>query len=245
MKKTRIAIVAALVLVLAVVGVAAAQSDTPENPSDTGESSGAFPWKDNADGQGRRGGRINGLAEAFGMTVEELKAELSSGKTIIELAEEKGIDLQQMAIDKATEKLQQAVDNGRLTQEEADQKLAEIQEKIESGEGFERPDRGDRLEGFAETLGMTVEELQTALDAGQTPQEIAEAQGIDLQQLAVDRITEKLQQAVENGRLTQEEADQKLAEIQEKIESGEGTFFKSGDRSHGGFGGFRGDTPAE
>ena len=235
MKKTRIAIVAALVLVLAVVGVAAAQSDPPENPADTGESTG-FPWKTNTDGQGRRTARINGLAEAFGMTVEELKAELSSGKTVAELAKEKGIDLQQMAVDKLTERLQQAVDNGRLTQEEADQKLAEMQAKIESGEAFERPDKGNRLEGWAETLGMTVEELQAALDAGQTPKEIAAAQGINLQQLAVDKITERLQQAVENGRLTQDEADQKLAEIQEKIESGEGTFFKPGDRSHGKFG---------
>ena len=235
MKKTRIAIVAALVLVLAVVGVAAAQSDPPENPADTGESTG-FPWKNNADGQGRRAARINGLAEVFGMTVEELKAELSSGKTVAELAKEKGIDLQQMAVDKLTERLQQAVDNGRLTQEEADQKLAEMQAKIESGEAFERPDKGNRLEGWAETLGMTVEELQAALDAGQTPKEIAAAKGIDLQQLAVDKITERLQQAVENGRLTQDEADQKLAEIQEKIESGEGTFFKPGDRSHGKFG---------
>ena len=66
--------------------------------------------------------------------LEELKAELSSGKTIPELAEEIGIDLEQLAVDKATEKLQQAVENGRLTQEEADQRLAELQERIENGE---------------------------------------------------------------------------------------------------------------
>ena len=243
--KTRIAIVAALVLILAVVGVAAAQSDPPENPSGPGESSDAFPWKENGFRRGRRGFRMNVIVEAFGMSIDELKAELSSGKTIRELAEEMGIDLQQVAVDQANEKLQQAVENGRLTQEEADQKLAELQERIESGEGFGRPDKSERLEVLAETLGMTTEELQAAIDEGQTPTEIAEAQGIDLDQLAVDRIAEKLQQAVENGRLTQEEADQKLAELQEKIESGEGLFFKPGDRSHGRFGGFGCNAPAE
>jgi polyhydroxyalkanoate synthesis regulator phasin len=233
-------------MILTVTSIAAAQSDTPDDPSSTGETTGEHPWKDQANWQGRRNAfKMKVILEAFDMTAEELRAELSSGKTIMELAEEKGIDLQQVAIDQAEEMLQQAVENGKLTQEEADQKLAEITAKIESGEGFGRPGKDGRLEMLAETLGMSIEDLQAALDEGQTVQEIAESQGVDLEQVAIDKVTERLQQAVENGKLTQEEADQKLAEILEKIESADGNILgRLWNRLRGRGGGFGKLAPA-
>jgi hypothetical protein len=80
----------------------------------------------------------------------------------------------------------------------------------------------------AETLEMTTDELREALADGQTIAELAEAKGVALEDIAaalVTEHTERLQQAVENGRLTQEEADEKIAEMQvkilEQLESGE------------------------
>lgn len=50
------------------------------------------------------------------------------------------------------------------------------------GKGFHSGPRGHKLNavGLAEKLGMTEEELQAALDAGKTIQEIAEEQGVGL-----------------------------------------------------------------
>ena len=93
-------------------------------------------------------------------------------------------------------------------------------------------------EVLAEALGMSVEDFQAALAEGQTPQEIAQAQGIDwadveaaLQAAAEDH----LQQAVDDGKLTQEQADAILERMAEHPFDG-GAFMK-GPGGRGQFGG--------
>ena len=72
----------------------------------------------------------------------------------------------------------------------------------------------------AETLEMSVPDFMQALRNGQTPAEIAEEHGISAQDL-VDAIiaaqTEKLEQAVADGKITQERADEILARMNEKV----------------------------
>jgi len=68
------------------------------------------------------------LAKVLGMTVEELEAELADGKTLRNLAEEQGVDMDSIwdALKDAREAaLEQAVEEGRLTQEQADRMLAQ------------------------------------------------------------------------------------------------------------------------
>jgi hypothetical protein len=131
-----------------------------------------------------------------------------------------------------------------LTQEQADERIAHMEEKIierlESGKpgprspGVPGGPRGEHFRGsasfdvLAEILGMTTDEVREALAGGQTITELAEAQGVPLQDVAdalVAAEAERLQQAVEDGRLTQEEADERLAlmeeNILERLESGE------------------------
>ena len=104
------------------------------------------------------------------------------------------------------------------------------------------------LDALAEVLGMDVDELKDALRAGQTPQELAEAQGLDweevqaqLQEQALEAARERLAQAVEEGKLTQEQADA----ILERMENAPLGAFRKGFRGHQGrpcgpFGSFRG-----
>lgn len=187
----------------------------------------------NGEVRGMKGGdHQEALAAALGMTTEELQTALLSGQTIEEIAAEKGVDLQAFALTQAQEQLAQAVTDGKLTQEEADAKLAEIQTAIENGEfpgqrGFgpgQNAPRGERNSDLAEALGMTQEELHTAIQNGQTIEEIAAEKGVDLEALQAEQQAEKLAQAqerlaqaVEDGKLTQEEADQ----ILEQMQSGE------------------------
>ncbi len=92
----------------------------------------------------------------------------------------------------------------------------------------------------ADALGLTPEELFAQLHAGETLEEIAEAQGVELEEVydAIDAaraeaMREAIQQAVEDGRTTQEQADWLL----EGLEQG---FFPMMGRSFGSDHGMRG-----
>lgn len=135
-------VVGALAALMA--GVALAQDDTPVVPEDS------LPHAEGR-GMGRGMGdqvELEAAAEAFDMTVDELKTQLWGGKTLADLAEEKGIDLAdvQAAVQAAQEaalrdKIEQAVEDGTITQKHADWLL----------EGL---DKGFLADGFGFGHGM-------------------------------------------------------------------------------------------
>ena len=105
-------------------------------------------------------------------------------------------------------------------------------------------DRGERFEKMldhkATLLGLTTEELKAELESGKTFKEIVEDQGLtkedlksQFQQYKLTKIEDHLSQAVADGELTQEEADEKLAKMKEKHESGSWPHKNKG--WHGGF----------
>lgn len=127
-------------------------------------------------------------------------------------------------------KIAQKLADGNFTQEQADAKLEWIADKQVKHDEY--------VADFAEFLGLSVEELEAQIEAGNNPREIAEAQGIseeDLkayhQSMMQEKMGEKLQSLVDAGKLTQEEADQKL----QLIEDGEWD-----GRMHKGFGKYGG-----
>lgn len=102
------------------------------------------------DGPGdRRGGRggpgLEAAAEALGLTRAELHAELRDGATLAEIAAEQGVS-QQTVIDAMVAELKSHLDEhvaaGKLTQEEADAKLAKATTKITDLVNNGRPGRG-------------------------------------------------------------------------------------------------------
>jgi polyhydroxyalkanoate synthesis regulator phasin len=84
---------------------------------------------------GRGGMSIAGaVTELLDLTPRELLAELQEGKTLAEVAEEKGVDRQDIldtVQEQIEETLAKAVDNGRLTQEQADEMLQRAMDKAE------------------------------------------------------------------------------------------------------------------
>jgi polyhydroxyalkanoate synthesis regulator phasin len=122
------------------------------------------------------------------------------------------------------------VDDGTLTQEQAD--------AVEDALRDARPDHGFRHPGMfgfggdpstvAESLGIEEDELRSALEDGQTIAEIAEEQGVDVQDVVDDIVAaqqERLDEAVADGDLTQEQADEILAGAEERA-----TAFVNGER---------------
>lgn len=143
-------LVVALVSLLALgalgLGVAFAQTPTPNNPFSPGGMMGGA-WRQQG-GSNWMGAMHNGMtstggmhtlvwdtmAEAFGLTTDELNAEFKSGKTLAALAEEKGLDRADLVAELESAHqagLAQAVADGVLTQEQADAMLSQMAGRYE------------------------------------------------------------------------------------------------------------------
>ena len=101
------------------------------------------------------------------------------------------------------------------------------------------------LEAAAGVLGMTTDEVKSALQDGQTLQDLANAAGVDIadvhaaiQAVHETEMRERIAQAVEDGTMTQEKADW-LLEGLDKGFIGGGDGFGPGGFGHG-FGGPKG-----
>jgi hypothetical protein len=126
-----------------------------------------------------------------------------------------------------------AVAAGKLTQEQADA----LKERIQAGDvplvggplfGHHGPGFGGHhglraggLDAAASYLGLTGEELHDQLESGKTLAEVATAEGksVDgLKQAMLDAAKQELDAAVGEGKLTEEQADQLLANLEERID---------------------------
>ena len=127
------------------------------------------------------------------------------------------------------------VTDGTLTQAQADT-VATTLSTADLGHGG-RGMKAGRVssEATAEVLGITVEELRTAREAGQTLAQIAEAEGVsrdDLISGLVAAAQAQLTEAVEAGTITQARADELAAGLQERMtEKVDDVHTGRGDRS--------------
>jgi hypothetical protein len=136
LKVAGIATLVAVVGVVAVVGIALAQEPTPDG------------WLGPGHGFGLMGGRggwdiFDAAAEALGLSPEQFFTELHGGKTLTDLAEEKGVDPQTVydataAVRKEAMRqgIEQAVEEGQLSREQADWMLQGLEQGWMGGHGF-------------------------------------------------------------------------------------------------------------
>ncbi len=96
-------------------------------------------------GRGHRGPGLEAATTALGMTKEELRTAVQSGQTLAQIAADKGVEVQ-VVIDSLTSELaahlSEGVSSGKITQEQADQKLAKASERITDMVNNGRPERG-------------------------------------------------------------------------------------------------------
>ena len=116
---------------LLVVGAALAQGQTPPTPTPTAPQKGMPQGKGSFRGHGWGGpiagigapGGVDEIAKLLNMTPDQIWAERVLGKTIADLAKEKGVSNQQLVdalVASQKTMLDQMVTNGRLTQAQAD-----------------------------------------------------------------------------------------------------------------------------
>ena len=164
------------------------------------------------DEEGRASGFFQAVARHLGISSEKLEDAVKAA---------------------SLEQVDAAFEEGKITEEQAD----ELRERIESGEagplfglggfGFHGPGHGfghgldDKLSAAADYLGLSVEELRERLADGRTLADIAEAEDKSvegLEQAIVAEAREDLDEAVEAGRLTREQADEILERLREHVD---------------------------
>lgn len=139
--------------------------------------------------------------------------------------------------ERIAEALQGLVDDGTLTEAQVDAVIDALEEARPDGRhGHRGPGRFLAGADLAEILGLESSEIRDALVDGTSLADLADQQGIDSQEL-VDAIVaateERVNSAVEAGRIDDEKADEILAGAAERAESiVEGEF--EGPRGPGG-----------
>ena len=249
-KVTAIAATALVAAAIAVPSIAGAQEDATTDTTTT-EAPDTF----------RRGGgaKFETIADTIGITFDELRAQVAEGLTIAEIAEANGVSADTISAALTAEMQSHIADHvtaGDITQEQADTRLAAVDERVDDllngtlplgGHRGEFGRDGDGMRGFGGRLGMSstlpdllgidAVELRTQLQAGSTIAEIAEASGVSVDDVIsgmVSEASDRLGTAVTDGKITQEQADEALTEMTQRI-----TEMVNGEAplGRGGFGG--------
>jgi uncharacterized protein (DUF2126 family) len=142
-----------------------------------------------------------------------------AGKLGVDVAQ-----LEQAVQDTRRELVDEALANGRITDEQA----AKARERIENGEGAglrrfkERRAhlRGALIEESATAIGTTPEELRSELRAGKSIADVAAEHGVGVDEVKakiIEAAEEKLQQAVTNGRIDQAQAEEALERLRNRL----------------------------
>ena len=126
------------------------------------------------------------------------------------------------------ETLSPLVQDGTITQEQADKVIETLLAARPDGRGPGHGGHGGRRGGVggfggdaaAGALGISVDELRTELRAGRSIAQVAESKGIAIDTVIaaiVAERTEKIEAEVTAGDLTREEADEKLAGLADRV----------------------------
>lgn len=141
-----IGVLLGLLGVLAAVPVLAQGNTPPTTPTPQAQKGWGFGRGMMGPGFGRSWAEFDAAAEALGLTPEELFSQLHSGKTLEEIAQARGVDLEKVweavraaRVRAMKEAIQQAVKDGRMSQEQADWLLEGLEKGyFPIGPGFRR-----------------------------------------------------------------------------------------------------------
>ena len=210
----------------------------PAAPAAGNTSAAAAPTVESEDHKGPGKG-AEAVATALGITVEELKTELSSGKSIADVAKAKNVDIAKVISAMTAQMkahLDEEVASGEHTQAEADAKLAEFTARAtemvnkaggpqagqKGGPGGKHGKGGFVTDALATVLKTTSTDLHTQLRSGKSIADVATAQNVDIADVKAVLTSDfkaHLAEEVTSGEHTQAEADAKLAEFTANLDT--------------------------
>ncbi|HJV44852.1 MAG TPA: hypothetical protein VJ824_03905 [Bacillota bacterium] len=174
------------------------------------------------------------LLDLLHVDSQTLHNELKAGKSLADIAATNGVSEQSVIdyfVKKSTDRIQKDVQAGKITQEQADKRIAQLPKRMQKfvehkggslggHHGHHKGHPSGSMKVVAEALGLSQDDLKTQLKSGKSIAELAAEQGKDTQQiidLMVKQATQKIDQAVQEGKLTQEKADQIKAKLPERM----------------------------
>ncbi len=218
-------------------------------------------------GQFMRGGEVlDVIVEQTSLEPREIVQRLRDGETLAEVITAEGGDVEAVraaALEQAQSRIDNGLENGVITQEQADLLNAELAlvvddmlngELMDRFEGRERGPRGDRgFGGFgggevvdtleAET-GLTGREIAERVRDGETLAEVITAEAGDVEVVrsaALEQGQARIDQAVENGRIDETRAAELTEQLEAMVDDAlNGELrgrFGDGPRGNGPFGG--------
>jgi len=210
----------------------------PAAPAAGNTSAAAAPTVESEDHKGPGKG-AEAVATALGITVEELKTELSSGKSIADVAKAKNVDIAKVIAAMTAQMkahLDEEVASGKHTQAEADAKLAEFTARAtemvnkaggpqagqKGGPGGKHGKGGFVTDALATVLKTTSTDLHTQLRSGKSIADVATAQNVDIADVKAVLTSDfkaHLAEEVTSGEHTQVEADARLAEFTANLDT--------------------------
>lgn len=222
---------AAFAMLLAGLGIASAQTEgsaPADAPAASTEGADSRPHRHH------RGGRaaLATVASTLGLDIEELETERRAGKTIAAIAGDRTDEVVDALVAAGTTRIDGAVTDGRITEAEATQRKARLEERATAlvnrtrpaeGEGAGKPGgpgRGTRrahLSVAATALGMTEEALRAELQAGKSLAAVAGDRTPELVAALVADAHARIDRAVTDGKLTPEQAAERKAHLTEHV----------------------------
>lgn len=182
---------------------------------------------------------IDATADALGVDRIEIIRALRNGQSLNDFIVENGGDpnaVTATASATISTRITEAVADGRLSQERADEWLANIDTNINEAmattefnnrdlrqdrrEDRQRRFAGGFLEALADELGITVQDLINARREGLSLVDVIEANGGSVESITSElsaTLTERINTAVAEGRITEERADEWLENIDARI----------------------------
>jgi hypothetical protein len=222
MNRKRITI---FIVVLALLGITAGAVSAQQG--DGGRRGNQFGQPGERGGRMRDGiGLVQIVADELGISPRDVAEQMRGGVSLAEVITNNGGSIENVtaaAIEQATERISLAVENGRITQEQADEMLANLETHITDMLNANPAARLDHLlivERVAGETGLTLRDVTQQWRDGVTLGEILTANGEDVQAFIDETLTraqERFDQAVANGRLTQQQADQRLEELRTSL----------------------------
>ncbi|MEA3374999.1 MAG: hypothetical protein U9R72_02180 [Chloroflexota bacterium] len=162
MKRKKLYVVLATVgtLALLLAGLSGVAVVSAQETDESDDGPGCWLWGRGLFGFGRGGDwtMFDTVADELGLTAEELFSEMHEGKSLKEIAEDQGVDLDAMqeTLEAARNQamrdaIEQAVDDGEMSQEQGDWLLEGLEKGYMPGRGFggafRRGGRGPGMKG--------------------------------------------------------------------------------------------------
>jgi ribosomal protein S20 len=178
---------------------------------------------------GGHGPGLDAAAKALNLSVDDLRSKLEGDKTIAQVAQEQGVDVQTVIdamVADATAHIDQAVQDGKLTADQANERKSNLQERITKlvNEGKPKGEgprgHGPKLDAAAKALGVSTDDLRGQLRDGKTIAQVADDRNVDKQKVIdamVADATDHIDQAVKDGKLTADQANERKSGLKDRI----------------------------